>query len=227
MKTNWIISRITGIIVLLIFIGTSVGFSILYFQEVATSRRRLDNIQALTSEVEQFKTRDNRPATKAKAQNPTNMELRTAFPEVTQQLKNLYIPTRLAESYTQASTAMSAEISAPVRDTTIYRKNTDARSFDKLFRSADSSFSSPPVPEPVEAKTFSYSDQWISLSGYLDPDTAKIKVAAVDTIFTAIYRGQRRHPWAWILSKRKLEVAATNRSPYINATVIQAGIIKH
>lgn len=227
MKTNWIISKLTGIIVLLIFIGTSAGFAYLYFNEAATSKRRLDNIQALTSKVEQFQTRDNHQATRIKAQNPKNMELRKAFPEVTQQLNNLYIPSRLAESYTQARTGLSFEVSTPTRDTLINRKNTDASSFKKLFSDADSAFSHQSVPESIAAKTFSYSDKWKSVNGLVFPDTTFIKVAAVDSIFTAIYRGQRRHPWAWIFSKRKLEAAATNRNPDIKITVIQAGIIKH
>ena len=45
-------------------------------------------------------------------------------------------------------------------------------------------------------------------------------------IFTAIDKGDRYHPWTWILSKRQLTTSDTNRSHYIKINVIQSGVIK-
>lgn len=201
------------LIIWIVLFSVSAGSLKLYFSEKATSRRYFDNLQATQAKVKEFTTRDGHQATKISAFELTNTDLRKAFPDVAQQLKNLDIRQRLAESYTQASTAMSFEITAPVKD-----------SIPDHTQYSVGKIENQPI-EPLPIKTFSYQDQWISVSGTVS-DVAKIRVAAVDTIFTAIYRGERRHPWAWFLSKRKLEVAATNRSPYIKTTVIQAGMIK-
>jgi hypothetical protein len=192
----------------LLLIVSNVIFFKLYFNEKATSNRRFDDIQALTAKAQQFTTRDDHQATKTKALDLTPMETKKAFPEVARQLNNLYIKPRLAESFTQASAQTNIDLSIPIKDSTVTRIT-------------------PGVIEKIEPiKTFKFRDPWISISGQIDPDTAKIKVAAIDSIFTAIYHGERRHPWAWIFSKRQLQVAATNRSPYIKIQVIQAGIIK-
>lgn len=211
--------KINSVFVWLLLLATSGTMTYLYFIEKANSKRLFDNVVAANSKIKEFTTRDGHQATKKQAYELTNSELRKAFPEVQTQLKNLYIKPRLAESYTQASTAMEFEVSAPTRDTLVNRLRRDIQdTLPALVKL--------PVPELVEGKTFSYSDQWKSVNGLVFPDTTFIKVAAVDSIFTAIYRGQRRHPWAWVLSKRKLEVAATNRNPDIKITVIQAGLIK-
>lgn len=201
----------TLIIWIVLFLVASASLK-LYFSEKATSRRYFDDLQATQAKVKEFTTSDGHLATKTAAFELTNTDLRKAFPEVAQQLKNLDIRPRLAESYTQASTALNFEVSAPTRDTLISPKENRFTNLDPL--------------KMIEAKTFHYSDKWKSVSGLVFPDTTFVKVAAVDSIFTAIYQGQRRHPWAWILSKRKLEVAATNRNPDIKITVIQAAMIK-
>jgi hypothetical protein len=183
----------------------------LYFKATARANRLESNLIAANDEAQRFKTRDGHNAAKITAQELTISELRRINPAIITQLKNLYIPPRLAQSYTQTSQTMQAEISAPV----VRPQHVAA-----LLSTSDTATRN---PEPA---TFSYSDKWISITGTLDPDTAKINILATDTIFTAIYKGERRRPALWIFSRRKLQTAATNRSPYISINVVSSGVIK-
>lgn len=204
MKTN--VQTVIIWLFLLFVTGSSLN---LYFKANSRVNRMEENLKAVNEKVEYFKTRDQHNAARITAQELTISELRRIHPAIISEFKNLYIPPRLAQSYTKTSQTLQAEIKAPIKDSipAVTGINTVAR-------------------EPEKIKVLKYRDKWISIFGELYPDTAKIKVLAKDTIFTAIHRGERRRPWLWVLSKRKLQTSATNRSPYISINVIQSGVIK-
>jgi hypothetical protein len=194
----------------LIFVtGSSLN---LYFHANSDKNRLIADLKAANEKAEDFKTREGHQASKLKAQELTISELRRINPQIIASLKNLQIPPRLVDSYTQAEQTFQAEIKAQVKDSIS----------DLPERTAIN----PDAREPQKIKVLKYRDKWITITGVLDPDTAKIKVLAKDTIFTAIYKGDRRRPWLWILSKRQYTAAATNRSPYIKINVVASGIIK-
>jgi hypothetical protein len=184
----------------------------LYFAEKANSRRLSDNLESVTQEAEHFKTRDNRPAVKTTALVLTPVEIKRYFPEVKQKLENLYIPPQRAESYTETSQQLTATITAPVKDTVL-----------QIIQVPSSKFQ---IPKLDTIRVLDYQDEWIKIHAALAADTGTIEVAAIDTIFTAIYRGERRKPAFWIFSRRKLQTAASNRNPYISINVVQSGVIK-
>lgn len=181
-----------------------------YIREQSKSNRLLYDLIASRDSSKTFTTKDGHRASKLISQNLTAPELKKINPEVVSQLKNMYIAPRLVQSYTQSTQTMQAEVKATAKDSIV----------------PGSTGTNPDAREPEKIRVLKYRDKWISISGIVDPDTAIIKVQASDTIFTAVYKGERRHRWAWILSKRQLTAAATNRSPYIKIKVIQAGIIK-
>jgi len=188
----------------------------LYFDGEANEKRLTYDLKASLQTAVDYKTKDGYNASKLIAQELTIQELRRINPQIIESLKNLYIAPRLAQSYTQTKQTFQATIKATVIDSIVH--GTGVNRFTKEFIKADSVFS-------TTIKILKYQDKWISINGKVYPDTAEIKILATDSIFTAIYKGVRRHPWAWILSKRQLTTAATNRSPYILINVIQAGII--
>ena len=203
MKTI-IIRVFLGILLIALTIG---GFQ-LTFKACEKNQRLVTNLVAVNKPDESFQTKDDHPASKKQAQDLTPGELKKAFPEVTSKLKNLYIPPQRAESFTELSHSLTIDIKAPVTLSPIPGTiNTNK--------------------DTVPLRVLNFADKWITIHVALGTDTGNIQVAAVDSIFTAIYRGRRRHPMLWILSKRKLECAATNRSPYIKIKVVQAGTIKH
>ena len=209
----------TTVIIWLFLAFVTVSSLKLYFEANSRANRMETNLKAAQSEAESFKAKDGHPASRRIAQELTPPELRRTNPEIVAQLKNLYIAPRLAQSYTQLAQEMKAEISPTVKDTIL--KRTGGNRFTELFEKADSAFN-----DSIKIKVLEYQDKWISIIGKIDPLPAKIKILATDTIFTAIYKGERRRPWAWILSKRQLTTAATNRSPYIKINVIQSGVLK-
>lgn len=197
------------LIIMLALLALSATTSILLLKEKANSRRLTDNISVLQSEARQFTTKDGHQATKTDALILQPSEVKKLFPEVNSQLKNMYIPASRTESFTDTRSVTDFTVRAANRDTL------------RTIRALPGN-----IPTTEAVKTFKYSDRWKTVNGLITPDTTFIRVATVDSIFTAIYKGDRRHPWAWILSRRKLQVAATNRNPDNTITVIQGGVIK-
>ena len=201
----FVVSRSLITVFILILIITGFQYT---FKSCEKNQRLVDNLVAVNQPDESFQTKDDHPASKKQALDITPGELKTAFPTVITRLDNLYIKPQRTESFIELSSDLTIDIKAPVTNPPTsagYRINNDT----------------------VPMRTLNFSDKWITIHAALGTDTGKIQVAAVDSIFTAIYHGRRRHPLLWIFSKRKLEVAATNRSPYIKIKVLQAGTIKH
>lgn len=199
-------------VVIWLFLLFVAGKSISMYMSANSRANRMEaNLKAATETAQQFKTRDQHNAVKLKAQELTISELRRINPQIISQLKNLYIAPARVQSYTQSTQELKAEIKATVKDSAIVPGTTEINSDSRA---------------PEKIKLLKYRDKWISIQGIVDPDTAKIKILATDTIFTAIYKGERRRPWAWILSKRQYTAAATNRNPYISINVIETGVIK-
>jgi hypothetical protein len=204
-------------IIIWLFLLFVAGESIhLYLDAKADSRRLLFDLKAAQDTARVFRTRDGEKAVKLIAQELTIRELKTVNPGLIAQLKNLYIPPRLVNSYTQTGQTFQATVSTPVIHETAA----------PVPATIDTTA---PVPEreAVEGATsFNFSDKWLIINGRILNDSAKINVSATDTILTVIHKGERRRPWLWIFSKRQYTATATNKSPYININVIQAGVIK-
>ncbi|MDP3914363.1 MAG: hypothetical protein Q8R96_11590 [Bacteroidota bacterium] len=177
----------------------------LYFSEKANSNRLFSNLKAVNEQAETYTTRDGYPATKKTIQELSTKELKQAFPEATAIIKNMRIEPRRVQSFTQLSQGLTIKVKAPVTDSVLF----DTRLNDSL-----------------QVKKLNYSDKWISIQAEIKPDTGLITIAAIDTIYTSIYKGKRRRPALWIFSRRNYEAAATNRSPYIKIQVVQGITIK-
>jgi hypothetical protein len=183
----------------------------LYFKAQAKAARMEENVKAANESAEEFRAKNGQLASKLTAQELTISELRRINPEIISQLKNLYIPPRLAQSYTQTAQKLNVELAVPVKHSIpeVQAKDSNSVQPTKPIRSLD------------------YSDPWVSVfCKNIDLDTAKLLVSATDSIFISIYKGERRRPGLWILSRRKYQTAATNVNPYISIEVVQSGIIK-
>jgi hypothetical protein len=209
MKKNLIIIAIG-----LILTASTVVSTVMYFKELANSNRLVFDLKAANQPAKTFETKDGHQASKLIAQDNTVHELKIINPRVVSQLSNLYIAPRLVQSYSETTQTLKAEIYAHIKDS--------------ISATLPADTSKNTVAEvPVKIRMLEYSDTWISVkTGNIDLAPVKITVVAKDSIFAGVYKGQRRHPWAWILSRRQWTVAATNKSPYIKIEVIQAGVIK-
>ena len=183
----------------------------LYIDEKANSRRLTNNLETVNQEVERYKTRDGHQAARIDALVLTNRELKRSFPGMASTLKNLYIPPQRVESFTETSNQLKIKVTAPVKDTVL--QLIEPRGFSTVINRDTVHF-------------LDYADEWIKIHAEMMHNTGTVEVAATDTIFTAIHRGERRRPWSWIFSRRKLQTSVTNRNPYISINVIQSGVIK-
>ena len=157
---------------LLFVTGSSLN---LYFKANSRANRMEGNLKAVNQQAEQFRTRNGQLASRLTAQELTISELRRLNPAIISQIKNLYIPPRLVQSYTTTAQTMQVDISAPVThvqepDTT---GGTETRN-----------------PQPVTR--IEYADKWITLKGTIKTDSAKLSISATDTIFAIIHKGERR-----------------------------------
>lgn len=193
----------------LILLTVSIGSIYLYFTEKANSTRLFFDLKTINETAETFTTKDGHQASNKPAQELTARELKKVLPEMTAIIKNMSIKPRQVETFAQVKQGLTIKIEAPVIDTVIFT-----------------------VTDTLKVKEMRYSDKWISInatmpSGTSGTNTGTINITGIDTIYTVIHKGARRRPWLWIFSKRQYEATASNRSPYIQATVLQAATIKH
>lgn len=166
----------TAIIAAIFFALVSFECFNLYRKEHQTSERLLTDLQISRDSCTYFVARDGARAVKIQVQQLTISELRKTLPGVLQAAKGLYIPPRLIQGYTQAIQQSRTEIKTVVRDSIIH--------------------------DTIQVKTFNYRDRFNTVRGIIQKDIAVLSIQSQDTITIFNTTGRRRHPLAWILSKR-------------------------
>ena len=195
-----------GIILFLLFV--SVECFRLYLSEKQEARRWEDNYTAAAAEAERYKTAAGDAAVKITAQEMTIAELKKALPAVIADIKAAGIRPGAVHSFTENTAVMGAHIAAPLKyATTATTAPTRADT----------------TPERV--RSFEYTDKWFSTAGIIRNDSIIQDISGIDTIQTIIY-SQRRHPWAWILSKKQIKAVTVNKNPGIDITPLKAIYIK-
>lgn len=152
----------------------------LYFTEHQKTERLTANLIISQQQAEYFKARDGQNAVKLQTAEYTIKELRAVVPEAVKAAKSLYIPPRLIQHYTSATTESSTSIEAPVKDSIIYTA----------------------VHDTIRAGVIDYRAPFYTIKGTILRDTANLQIQSRDTIKIFDVQGRRRRPWAWILSKR-------------------------
>ena len=76
------------------------------------------------------------------------------------------------------------QLQLPLRDTVIY----DSVRYDT-----------------VTVRVFRYADDYLQLWGMATDSLQRLDFSYRDTLIQVVYRGDRRRPWLWILSRRRLE----------------------
>ncbi len=198
MKTKVIIAFV--ILFLLLVSGESLN---LYFKEHSNYKRMEENLKISSQEAQYYKTRSGENAVKVTAQEFTIHELRSTKPSVMQDLKNMYIRPGSIQSYSEVSTELKKDISAPVKDSIVFL----------------------PDSSKFTARTLQYRDKWFSVSGIILRDTAKLSIEVPDTITSVIF-SQRKHPFWWILSKRQIKSVIKNSNPFVKIHIQQEIVIK-
>ncbi|MEI6276658.1 MAG: DUF6549 family protein [Prolixibacteraceae bacterium] len=172
-------------------------------------QRRESNYKQKDAEAERFKTAAGDAATKVTAQEFTIKELRAAIPALIQEVKDAGIRPAALRSATETASEINRHISAVLRDSIKYSPKNIS------------------TGQPVASSTvkiFEYKDKWFTVKGEIS-DSIQMDISGKDTTKTFIYV-QRRHPWAWILSRKEFRAVTVNKNPFIKTTPGQTIVIK-
>jgi len=157
------------------FIVTIETFKLYRSQYQRAERMELD-LKISRDSCTYFISRDKQNAVKIQVQEYTLAEIRRNLPGMIQAAKNIYVPPRLIQGYTQGTIQEKKEIITLVRDSIIH--------------------------DTIQVKTFKYQDRFNLVRGVIEKDTAHLLIQSQDTISIFNVQARRNHPWLWILSKR-------------------------
>ena len=175
-------------IVTLFFIFISWECFNMYRDEHLKSERLLTDLKISRDSCRYFISKDGQNATKIQVQQNTISEIRKTLPDLIKQAKSLYIAPRLIRQYSYSTEKNVVQIKTVVRDSVIH--------------------------DTIHIKAFNYRDRFNLVHGTIQRDTAFLSISSCDTIRIFNTTGRRRHPWAWILSKRKPdEMVIKNANP--------------
>ena len=106
------------------------------------------------------------------------------LPALEADIRRLGVRLSRVQQYTAAGMAVQQQLQLPLRDTVIY----DSVRYDT-----------------VAVRVFRYADDYLQLWGMATDSLQRLDFSYRDTLIQVVYRGERRRPWLWILSRRRLE----------------------
>lgn len=106
------------------------------------------------------------------------------LPSLEADIRRLGVRLSRAQQYTAAGFSVDRQLQLRLRDTLIY----DSVRYDT-----------------VTVRVFRYADDYLQLSGMVTDSLQRLDFSYRDTLIQVVYRGERRRPWLWILSRRRLE----------------------
>lgn len=119
-------------------------------------------------------------------------ELSTLYPKLLDEIRNLKINPKRAESVSSTAINTEKRIVTMLRDSIIH--------------------------DTVAVKVFSYTDNYYQVHGIAQDSTQEVKINYKDTLVQVVYLGPREKPWLWIFSPRKLQQRVTLKNPNARIT---------
>ena len=119
-------------------------------------------------------------------------ELSTLYPKLLDEIRNLKINPKRAESISSTAINTEKRIITVLRDSIIH--------------------------DTIPVKVFSYTDNYYQVHGIAKDSTQEVKINYQDTLVQVVYLGPREKPWLWIFSPRKLQQRVTLKNPNARIT---------
>ena len=193
-------SPLFWLIAAVIVLGSVCSVQSARLKEVKAEASRLeDNQSALLGQIECYKTENGELAASVQAVTLKADELSSLIPAYESELKQLRIGLKNAKSLAHLSTQTTAEIAAPliVREL----KEDDAPASSGQVQSA-----------PRDSRDFSWSDEWISVSGKVYRDTVICSFVSRDSLTLVAHYAKRKCIFArWRKGKLvKYDVVSAN-----------------
>lgn len=190
-------SPLFWLIAAVIVLGSVCSVQSARLKEVKAEASRLeDNQAALLGQIERYKTENGELAASVQAVTLKADELSSLIPAYESELKQLRIDLKNAKSLARLSTQTTAEIAAPL----IVRELKE----DDAPASSESEQSAP--------RDFSWSDEWIAVSGKVYRDTVVCSFVSRDSLTLVAHYARRKCIFArWRKGKLvKYDVVSAN-----------------
>lgn len=151
------------------------------------NRRVSANLEAEVNALIEVETRAGQIAYQNRVFELRLSELADLYPYLLDEIKNLKIKPKRVESIHSTSFNSEKRIVTELRDSVIL--------------------------DTIQIKAFSYSDEWYNISGYSNDKKQHVFISMQDTLIQVVYKGERKRPWLWIFSPRKLEQRIALKNP--------------
>jgi hypothetical protein len=80
------------------------------------------------------------------------------------------------------------------------------------------------IYDTISIKAFNYYDKHFSVNGIVQFDSLELNISSIDSITQVVFKGERKRPWLWILSRRKLQQIIKSSNP--NSKIIYSKFIE-
>lgn len=146
------------------------------------NKRLRRNQEALTSEIEYYKSERGEAVATIQALELHLAEFKRMRQRDTERIKELNIALRRVESVATTSTATQLTIEAPLRDTTVARTD--------LCSTLATRIGFEPILD--SGKSFEWSDNWVTVKGVILNKRVECSVESVDTLRQILHRVPRK-----------------------------------
>jgi len=158
----------------------------------ATNKRITENVKKVAQAITRFETKDRRMAAQTEVMAMRLEELSAMFPLLHSEIANLRIKQGRVLQIQGTQTESEKVITTLLRDSII--------------------------TDTVRVRVFEYGDGYYDVRGVSHGDTQRVQINSRDTLIQVVYKGKRKNPALWILSRRKLEQRMTLKNP--NAKIV-------
>lgn len=162
-------------------------------------------LELSVQELKQISTKSGQYAAENEVMQLRIKELGILYPRLLDEIKNLKISPKSAESVASTSYITEKRFTTRLRDSVVH--------------------------DTIRVKVFNYKDAWYDIHGIAHDSTQEVSVNSKDTLIQVVYKGKREKPWLWIFSPRKVMQRVTFKNPNAHITYsefiqIQKGKLK-
>ena len=166
-----------GIIVVL---GAALKITIGNWYAEKTEKNRIYEAFAANQQIqERIETLDGRLAAQSKVIALQSKELEELYPAMHREIENLKVKVGRVQTASQTVFHSENQITTTLRDSIVF--------------------------DTLHVKVFDYKDDYLTVNGITLKDTQRLSIAIHDTLVQVVYKGRRKRPYLWLLSKRQLE----------------------
>ena len=190
--------KIIAVVVFILLGITAYELGKSYLKVRKDNKRLNENINAINQDLTYYKSKSNKLVAKNSVLSFRINEFRKSFPKILNEIRDLKLRVNRINSISQTIIHSEKHIETHIKDTLIN--------------------------DTIKARVFNYTDDFYKLHGIAVGDTQKVDIKSTDSLIQVVFKGKRKRPYLWFLSKRRLEQVISNKNP--NAKIAYSRFIK-